>query len=95
MQMGIVPLNGLGVPGVYLTDMLIMLAITYLVVRRIYIAQIRYISLPADFFPLFLILALAKTGILSSLANAFNERDISDISRSLRSAPPRDFINCR
>ncbi len=64
MQMGIVPLNGLGVPGVYLTDMLIMLAITYLIVRRIYIAQIRYISLPADFFPLFLILALAQTGIL-------------------------------
>jgi nitrate reductase gamma subunit len=64
MQMGIVPLNGLGVPGVYLTDMLIMLALTYLVVRRVYIAQIRYISLPADFFPLFLILALAKTGIL-------------------------------
>ncbi len=64
MQLGLAPISGLGVPGVYLTDMLIMVAITYLFIRRIYIPQIRYISLPADFFPLFLILALAKTGIL-------------------------------
>lgn len=63
VQLGIVPLSGLGVPGVYLTDMLIMLALAYLIVRRIYIGQIRYLSLPADFFPLFLILALAQTGI--------------------------------
>ncbi len=64
MQLGIVPLSGLGVPGVYLTDMLLMLAVTYLFVRRIYIPQIRYISLPADYFPLFLILALGTSGIL-------------------------------
>jgi nitrate reductase gamma subunit len=30
MQMGIVPLTGLNTPGVYLTDMLLMLALTYL-----------------------------------------------------------------
>jgi nitrate reductase gamma subunit len=64
LQMGILPFNGLGVPGVYITDMLLMLAVTYLFVRRIYISQIRYLSLPADFFPLFLILALGTTGIL-------------------------------
>lgn len=64
MQMGIVPLNGLGVPGVYVTDMLLMLAVTYLFIRRIYIPQVRYISLPADYFPLFLILALGTSGIL-------------------------------
>jgi nitrate reductase gamma subunit len=64
MQMGIAPFSSLGTPGVYQTDMLIMLGVTYLFVRRIYIPQARYISLPADFFPLFLILALAKTGIL-------------------------------
>jgi len=64
MQMGLAPLNGLGVPGVYITDMLLMLAVTYLFVRRIYIPQIRFISLPADYFPLFLILTLGTTGIL-------------------------------
>jgi nitrate reductase gamma subunit len=64
MQMGVLPLNGLGLPGVYLTDMLLMMAVTYLFLRRIYISQTRYISLPADYFPLFLILGLGLTGIL-------------------------------
>jgi nitrate reductase gamma subunit len=64
MQMGVVPLSGLGVPGVFLTDMLIMLALTYLLLRRLYISQVRYISLPADYFPLFLLLALGTSGIL-------------------------------
>jgi len=64
MQMGIAPLSGLGIPGAYLTDMLLMAAVTYLFIRRIYIPQVRYISLPADFFPLLLILTLGTTGIL-------------------------------
>jgi len=64
MQMGIAPLSGLGVPGVYVTDLLLMAAVTYLFVRRIYIPQMRYISLPADYFPLFLILTLGTSGIL-------------------------------
>jgi len=54
----------MGVPGTYLTDGLLMAAVTYLLLRRLYIPHIRYISLPADFFPLFLILALGTTGIL-------------------------------
>ncbi len=64
LQMGVLPFSGLGVPPVYLTDMLLMLAVTYLFVRRIYIPTIRYLSLPADYFPLFLILALGFSGIL-------------------------------
>ena len=64
MQLGVVPLSGLGVPGVYLTDMLLLLSVTYLFFRRLYIPQVRYISLAADYFPLFLILALGLTGVL-------------------------------
>lgn len=64
LQMGVLPIRGLGVPGVFLTDMLLMLAVTYLFIRRIYVHQTRYISLPADYFPLLLILAIGKTGIL-------------------------------
>jgi nitrate reductase gamma subunit len=64
MQMGALPFVGLGSPGVYLTDGLLMAAVAYLAIRRIYIPQTRYISLASDFFPLFLILALAQTGIL-------------------------------
>jgi nitrate reductase gamma subunit len=64
MQVGVLPASGLGVPEVYMTDMLLMLAVTYLFIRRIYVTHTRYISLPSDYFPLFLILALGTTGIL-------------------------------
>ena len=64
MQMGAAPFNGFGLPGVYLTDMLLMAAVTWLLLRRILYSQMRYISLPADYFPLFLIFALGFSGML-------------------------------
>lgn len=64
MQMGAAPFNGFGLPGVYLTDMLLMAALTWLLLRRILYSQVRYVSLPADYFPLFLILGLGFTGML-------------------------------
>jgi nitrate reductase gamma subunit len=64
MQMGAAPIYGFGLPGVYLTDMLLMTAVTWLLVRRIIYSQVRYISLPADYFPLFLILSLGFSGML-------------------------------
>lgn len=54
-----------GLPGIYITDGIFVLAATYLLVRRIIIPQMRYISLPADYFPLFLILGIGVTGILT------------------------------
>lgn len=53
-----------GVPTFYLTDALIILAITYLFLRRVVLPQFRYISLQADYFPLLLIVTIAVTGIL-------------------------------
>lgn len=64
MDLGVLPFVGLGAPGVYLSSGLLMAAVAYLAIRRIYISHTRYISLASDFFPLFLILALAKTGII-------------------------------
>jgi nitrate reductase gamma subunit len=64
MQLGILPVTSLGTPGVYITDLLLLLSVTYLFLRRIYISQVRYISLAADYFPLFLILALGLSGVL-------------------------------
>jgi nitrate reductase gamma subunit len=53
-----------GVPGLYLTDIIIMVAVLYLLLRRFAVPQLRYISLPADYFALFLILGLVFSGIL-------------------------------
>ncbi len=54
----------LGVPTIYITTMAILAAPTYLFVRRVLVPQVRYISLPSDYFPLYLILGIALTGAL-------------------------------
>ncbi|HMK43902.1 MAG TPA: sulfate reduction electron transfer complex DsrMKJOP subunit DsrM [Dissulfurispiraceae bacterium] len=53
-----------GVPFMYLTDLMLVAGATFLFLRRVLLPQIRYISLAADYFPLLLILAIALTGIL-------------------------------
>ncbi len=58
-------LFAIAVPTVYLTDFALVAAVTYLFVRRVVIPQLRYISLPADYFPLFLILGVAVTGLIT------------------------------
>ena len=54
----------IGVPLLYLTDVLVLGALTFLLLRRVVLPQIRYISLPADYFALFLLLGIALSGIL-------------------------------
>lgn len=54
----------IGVPRLFVTGVVLLVAVTYLFLRRVYIPQVRYISLAADYFPLFLIMGIATTGIL-------------------------------
>ncbi len=49
-------------PAWYLTDFLILGGLTFLFLRRLVSPQLRYLSLPGDWFPLLLILAIAITG---------------------------------
>jgi nitrate reductase gamma subunit len=53
-----------GLPGVYISGIVLLAAVIYLFCRRLFIAKVRYISLASDFFPLFLIMGIAFTGIL-------------------------------
>jgi nitrate reductase gamma subunit len=54
----------IGVPTLFLTDGLLLVSVTYLFLRRLAIPGLRYISLPADYFPLLLILAIGLSGFL-------------------------------
>ena len=54
----------IGVPVLYQTDLIFVAAVTLLFLRRVIIPQVKYISFAADYFPLFLIFAIAVTGIL-------------------------------
>ena len=53
-----------GLPILYMTDVIIIAALGYLFFRRIFNSKLRYISLSSDYFPLLLILSIAITGIL-------------------------------
>jgi nitrate reductase gamma subunit len=53
-----------GLPAVYVSGVVLLAAVTYLFLRRLFVTNVRYISLASDFFPLFLIMGIAFTGIL-------------------------------
>jgi hypothetical protein len=57
------PFIQFGLPGVFLSGLVLLIAVTYLFARRLFIPQVRYISLASDYFPLFLIFGIAFTGI--------------------------------
>jgi nitrate reductase gamma subunit len=53
------------VPTLFLTDVVILLALSYLLFRRVGQSQIRFISLPSDYVALFLILGVVFSGLLT------------------------------
>jgi len=54
----------LGAPQLYMTDIVILLGLGFLLLRRFVDPKVRYISMPADYFPLFLILGIVISGIV-------------------------------
>lgn len=71
LEMGIAPLAGFAVPGLLLSGFVLLAALTFLFLRRLLSPQIIYISLPGDYFPLFLIISIATTGVLMRYVGAF------------------------
>jgi len=64
---GLQSIDGLfqvGVPVVYITGLILVGSVAYLFLRRVTIPQVRYVSLMTDYFPLFLILGIAGSGLL-------------------------------
>jgi len=54
----------IGLPHLYMTDAVILAALTFLFVRRLADPRLRYISLASDYLPLFFIYGLVISGIL-------------------------------
>ncbi|RUM92955.1 MAG: menaquinol oxidoreductase [Thermodesulfatator sp.] len=54
----------IGIPPIYLTDLFILLCLTGLLIRRLCLPKMRFMSLVADYFPLFLILGIVISGLL-------------------------------
>ena len=60
----IYPALKFGVPGVFLSGFVLLAAVIYLLSRRLFVRQVKYISIASDYFPLFLIFGIAFSGIL-------------------------------
>jgi nitrate reductase gamma subunit len=54
----------IGTPSLYMSDILLLAAAAYLFVRRAFSPQLRLISLPTDYFALFLLGAIFLSGVL-------------------------------
>ncbi|HIJ79607.1 MAG: sulfate reduction electron transfer complex DsrMKJOP subunit DsrM [Desulfobulbaceae bacterium] len=78
----------IGVPVLYMTDAIFVGAITFLFLRRVVLPNIRYISLPADYFPLFLILGIAITGILMRYVLRVDIVSIKQLTHGLATFSP-------
>ncbi len=78
----------IGLPHLYQSDLVILGAITLLFLRRIMLVNVRYISLPADYFPLFLIFAIASTGMLMRYVTRVDVVSIKQLAVGLSTLHP-------
>jgi nitrate reductase gamma subunit len=53
-----------GVPVIYATSVLLIVSLGYLLLRRLADPKVKYISLPTDYFALYLLLGIAISGFL-------------------------------
>lgn len=77
-----------GAPLIYITNFVIVIALLFLLYRRIAMPQIRYISLPADYFALFLILAIAISGVVMRYFDKIDIVGVKQITMGLVSFRP-------
>ena len=59
----IYPAFKFGVPGIFISGFVLLAAVAYLFLRRLFVRQVKYISIASDYFPLFLIFGIALSGI--------------------------------
>ncbi|MEW6260720.1 MAG: sulfate reduction electron transfer complex DsrMKJOP subunit DsrM [Thermodesulfobacteriota bacterium] len=72
-----------GLPAVFLSGFVLLAAVTFLFLRRVISPPVRYISLAADYFPLFLIFGIAFSGILMRYFSKVNIRSIKELTMGL------------
>jgi len=78
----------IGSPALYQTDVLIVAALLFLLIRRFVNSQVRYISLAADYFPLFLILSIVGTGMLMRYVTKVDLVGVKELAMGLATFNP-------
>ncbi len=70
-------------PSIYISDLLLLGGLTMLLLRRFTDAKVRYISLVNDYFPLFLILGIALSGVYMRYIAKVDIMSIKDVVMGL------------
>jgi nitrate reductase gamma subunit len=78
----------IGVPPLYLSDVILLAALAYLLFRRFRDPALRYLSLFSDYFALFLLLAIAVTGILMRYFTRVDILSVKQFALSLAAFRP-------
>ncbi|MEW6262124.1 MAG: sulfate reduction electron transfer complex DsrMKJOP subunit DsrM [Thermodesulfobacteriota bacterium] len=87
MEVGLWPLAWL--PGLLLSGMVLLGAVSYLFLRRLVLPHIRYITLANDWFPLFVIAHIALTGILMRYLLKVDIVAVKELAMGLVSLKPK------
>ena len=77
-----------GMPALLASDVILVIALTFLFVRRLIDSKLRYISLAADYLPLLLIGAIAITGILMRHFYKVDLRSVKELAMGLMRLHP-------
>ena len=89
MQTGVAPFPGFGLPALMMSGFALLGGVTLLFLRRLLLSPMRYISLPADYFPLFLITGIAITGILMRYLLKVDLISVKELAIGLVSLKPK------
>jgi nitrate reductase gamma subunit len=78
----------IGLPGVMVSGLVLLAAGAFLLIRRFSDSKVRYISLPADYFPLYLILAIAFSGGLMRYISKVDIVSVKELTMGFASFQP-------
>jgi nitrate reductase gamma subunit len=79
----------IGAPRLYTSDLLILVGLSFLLLRRLLVPILRYISGAADYFPLLLILGIALSGIYMRYFGKVDVIAIKELTMGLVTLSPK------
>jgi len=84
----IYPVFKFGLPGVFISGFLLLAAVSYLLLRRLFVRQVKYISIASDYFPLFLIFGIAFSGIFMRYVTKVDVTAVKELTMGLITFQP-------
>jgi len=84
----IYPVFKFGLPGVFVSGFLLLAAVSFLFLRRIFVRQVKYISIASDYFPLFLIFGIALSGIFMRYVTKVDVTAVKELTMGLVTFQP-------